>query len=238
MAGSEVNGSANGKAITVAVPRKRRRRGRVAFRIKERNLRARWIEAESLRLHLTGLSFPEVAEVFIRVASALAKPVDQRDKLDQATLGAVTTPQGFNFPPDYRISRQAVLKAAMKALHRIPDLEADIYRKIDGQRIETMFMRLQPMIAKGDPRAVGEAVRAMAHRGKLLGYFSDRQAVEISGKNGKPIEIKSRNPLPPKSKQLDNAFAIAMILREVGALPALEPPVDDVPPAAQNGNSE
>jgi hypothetical protein len=99
-------------------------------------VRARWVEAEAIRLKQMGLSFDAIAEQITRVGLGQATPM-------------VAVPEGVMFPACYRITKQACHKAFRKALAREPALEVDELRKIDQARSEEMFLNLQPAIRKG-----------------------------------------------------------------------------------------
>src|SRR6266478_2090628 len=124
--------------------------------------RARWVEAESIRLKRMGFfSFEEIAEHITSVGRGLAQPI-------------VAT-SDISFPSDYRISRQACHRAFKKALAREPSLEVEELRKIDSQRCEEMYLNLQPAIRKGDPPAVAVGVKVLGHKAKINGYAAPQK---------------------------------------------------------------
>jgi hypothetical protein len=65
--------------------------------VSEAVLRARWIEAETLRLKQMGLSFEAIAEQITRVGCGQAQPL-------------VALPEGVTFPAGYRITKQGCHK--------------------------------------------------------------------------------------------------------------------------------
>jgi hypothetical protein len=98
--------------------------------------RARWVEAETVRLKHMGLSFDAIAEQITRVGRGQAQAI-------------VTVPTGVTFPSEYTISKQACHKAFRKAIAREPSLATEEFRQLDTARCEDMFLNLQPAIRKG-----------------------------------------------------------------------------------------
>jgi hypothetical protein len=138
-------------------------------------LRARWVEAEVLRLKTMGLSFEEMAEQITRVG---------RGK----SVALVAIPPGVTFPDDYSITRQACHKAFRKALARQPALELEELRKLDNARSEEMFFNLQPGIRKGNVRAIEVGIKVLDHSAKINGHAAP-QRHELTGKDGKPLTL-------------------------------------------------
>jgi hypothetical protein len=171
-------------------PDGRWRNSREAVVVSEANLRARWIEAETIHLKRMGLSFDAIAEQIGRVGRAQAQPM---------------TPilNGLTFPPEYAISRQAVHKAFRRAIAREPALEVEELRKLDSARSEEMFMNLQPAIRKGSARAVEVGIKLLDHSARINGYAAP-QKHELTGKDGKPLTLvqllEAVGPLPDEDK--------------------------------------
>jgi hypothetical protein len=143
--------------------------------ISEAILRARWVEAETIRLKRMGLSFDEISELITKIGRGQAHPM-------------VAIPEGVKFPPDYSISRQACHKAFRKAIAREPSLAVEEFRKLDTSRSEEMFLNLQPGIRKGNLRAVEVGIRLLDHSAKINGYAAP-QRHELTGKDGKPLTL-------------------------------------------------
>ncbi len=120
-------------------------------------LRARWVEAETIRLKCKGFPFEVIAEQLSRVGRGQAPPM-------------VAISDGVTFPLDYKITRQACHKAFKKAIAREPALELAELRKLDNMRCEEMFMNLQPSVRKGDARAVEVSVKVLDHKAKINNY--------------------------------------------------------------------
>jgi hypothetical protein len=120
-------------------------------------LRARWVEAETIRLKCKGFPFEVIAEQLSRVGRGQAQPM-------------VAISDGVTFPLDYKITRQACHKAFKKAIAREPALELAELRKLDTMRCEEMFMNLQPSVRKGDARAVEVSVKVLDHKAKINNY--------------------------------------------------------------------
>lgn len=137
--------------------------------------RARWVEAEVIRLKRMGLSFEEIAEQIIRVGRGQAQPI-------------TPIPDGVSFPPNYQISRQGCHKAFRKAIAREPILEVEEFRKIDNARSEEMLLNLQPAIRKGQVRAIDTGLRVLDHSARINGYAAP-QKHELTGKDGQPLTL-------------------------------------------------
>jgi len=138
-------------------------------------LRARWVQAETLRLKIMGFSFDEISEQIGRVGRGQAQAI-------------VTIPEGVTFPPDYRISKQACFKAFNRAIAKTPAPNVEELRIVDNARSEEMFLNLQPGIRKGNARAIEVGVRVLEHAAKINGYTAP-QRHELTGKDGKPLTL-------------------------------------------------
>ena len=143
--------------------------------VSEAVYRARWVEAETVRLKHMGISFDAIAEQITRVGRRQAQAI-------------VTIPDGVEFPPDFQISRQACHKAFKKAVAREPALATEEFRKLDTARCEDMFLNLQPGIRKGNPRSVEAGVKVLRHEAQINGYAAP-QRHELTGKDGKPLTL-------------------------------------------------
>jgi len=140
--------------------------------LKARTIRARWVEAEVLRLKRLGLSFEAIAAQITLIGRGQAQ-------------GMNPLPQGVTFAADYRISAMACCKAFHRALDREPNLEADAMRRLDTERCEEIFLNLQPLIRKGNPRAAAVGIKVLSHKASINGY--QRSVVELTGKDGTPL---------------------------------------------------
>jgi len=138
-------------------------------------MRARWIEAETLRLKTVGFSFQEIADQIVRVAHGTHPPL-------------VDMPEGVAFPPDYAISKQAVYKAFKKAVARQPALALEELRNVDNARSEEMFLNLQPAIRKGNAQSIAVGIKLLDHTARINGYFAPKK-YEVTGKDGKPLTL-------------------------------------------------
>jgi hypothetical protein len=137
--------------------------------------RARWVEAETVRLKQMGLSFDAIADQITRIGRGQGQPL-------------VDVPMDVTFLPDYTISRQACHKALRKALSREPSLASEELRKLDSARCEEMFLNLQPGIRKGNPRSIEAGVKVLRHSAQINGY-SAPQRHELTGKDGGPLTL-------------------------------------------------
>jgi len=132
-----------------------------------RSIIARWVEGETLHLKRLGMSFHAIADHIVEVAHGRQKAM-------------VAVPQDAQFPERYEISMQAVHRAFKRAIDRLPNAEAAELRKLDSERLEEMFLSLQPGIRQGDPRSVQAAVRVLAQNAEINGYKAPAR-VDITG---------------------------------------------------------
>lgn len=139
---------------------------------------ARWVELEVLQRKTLGVkTFVSIAEQLTKVGRGEAPAL-------------VEFPAGLTFPPDYSISAVACWKACQKALARSPRLRAEQMRDIDSDRLEDAILAAQKGVKNGDPGALQAFAKLIATRARLNGYLSP-QKVELSGKLGGPVEIKT-----------------------------------------------
>jgi hypothetical protein len=92
----------------------------------------------------------------------------------------VPVPQDALFPEGYTISLQAVHRAFKRAINRLPDAEAAELRKLSNERLEDMFLSLQPGIRTGDPRSIQAGARVVELHADLNGYKAPER-VDLSG---------------------------------------------------------
>src|SRR5246127_458771 len=132
-----------------------------------RSIIARWVEGETLHLKRLGMSFQAIADHIVEVAHGRQKAM-------------VAVPQDAQLPERYEISMQAVHRAFKRAIDRLPNAEAAELRKLDSERLEEMFLSLQPGIRQGDPRSVQAAVRVLAQNAEINGYKAPAR-IDITG---------------------------------------------------------
>jgi hypothetical protein len=156
-------------------PNGRFRGARQAVVVTEGVLRARWIEAETLRLKVMGFSFEETREQIVRVARG-------------AHPALVTIPEGVTFPLNYSISKQAIYKAFQRAILRQPSLALEELRQVDNARSEEMLLNLQPGIRKGNANSIAVGLKVLDHSARINGYAAP-QRHEMTGKDGKPLSL-------------------------------------------------
>ena len=142
-----------------------------------RSVIARWVEAETLHLKRLGMSFQVIADHIVGVALGKQQAM-------------VPIPEQAPFTEVYSISAQAVHRAFQRGIARLPNTEADAYRKLDTERCEDMFLSLQPGIRKGDPRSVEVGVKVLVHKAEINGYKAPAK-VEMTGKQGGPLAIET-----------------------------------------------
>ena len=142
----------------------------------QRSRLGRWVEAEALDLLNAGvglLSNQRIADHITAVGRGLAK--------------ALADTEAVLFPPNYSISKQAVNKAVKKALLRLPLIRAEEYRKIYLLRTEDMYLRLQPRMAKGDPRAIDSGLRVLNGQCNIMGLSPQQTGTTAAESKSHPI---------------------------------------------------
>jgi hypothetical protein len=142
-----------------------------------RSIIARWVEAETLHLKRLGMSFQVIADHIVAVAQGQQQAM-------------VPIPEHAAFTEEYCISAQAVHRAFRRGIARLPNTEAEAYRKLDTERCEDMFLSLQPGIRKGDPPSVEVGVKVLVHKAEINGYKAPAK-VEMTGKEGGPLAIET-----------------------------------------------
>lgn len=125
-------------------------------RLRPRSIIARWVEAEAVAQKVLGFSFAKIAESISRagrgeIPSAVPKP-------------------DVEFPPDYRITSQAIQKAYNLAMTREARLTAAQMRDLDTDRTEEWILKLQPGIQRGDPQSITTATDLLQFRMQAHGY--------------------------------------------------------------------
>ena len=103
-----------------------------------RTVRARWVEAEGLRLKQMGMSYDAIATHITAVGRGLKPPV-------------VALLDGVTFPTNYKIRKPLVYLAVKAALAAAPRHQAEEYCQLQTDRCEGMFFALQPGIRTGSP---------------------------------------------------------------------------------------
>jgi hypothetical protein len=137
---------------------------------------ARWVERETLRLKKMGVSsFETIADLLTKCGRGQHVPT-------------VVPPDGVTFPPDYSITKMGAWKAYRRRMEKEPSLEAREHRKMDTERLEDLYLSLQPGIKKADPKAIEAGVRVLTLKAKVLGYASP-QKLELTGIAGGPIPV-------------------------------------------------
>ena len=153
-----------------------------------RTLLARWVELEVLRRKTLGVTtLVSIAEQLTKVGRGETPPV-------------VEFPAGLTFPLDYSISAVACWKACQRALARSPRLEAEQMRDIDSDRLEDAILAAQKGVKNGDPGTLQALSKLITTKARLNGYLAP-QRMELSGKSGGPVEIKTTDDDEP-SKML------------------------------------
>jgi len=118
-------------------------------------MRARWVEAEALRLKQMGMSYEAIATHITAVGRGEQPVVPLLD--------------GVTFPTNYKISKPSVFLAVKAALAAAPRHEAEEYRQLQTDRCEEFLLALQPGIRTGSPPHVSSAVKVLQHQADLQG---------------------------------------------------------------------
>src|SRR5713226_1737743 len=84
-----------------------------------RSIIARWVEAETLHLKRLGMSYQLIADHIVGVAHGQQQAM-------------VPIPEHAPFSDEYIISTQAVHRAFQRGIARLPNTEAEAYRKLDS----------------------------------------------------------------------------------------------------------
>ncbi len=135
------------------------RNGNKPRRITVRSLRARWVEAEGLRLKQMGMSYEAIASHITAVGRGLEQP-------------AVPLLAGVTFPTNYNIRKPSVFLAVKAALAAAPRHEAEEYRQLQTERCEDMYLAMQPGIRAGSPPHVASAVKVLQHQADIQGLIA------------------------------------------------------------------
>src|ERR1700722_4806078 len=135
-------------------------------------MRARWVEAEGLRLKQMGMSYEAIATHIAAVGRGLKPPV-------------IALLDGVTFPPNYKISKVSVYLAVKAALAAAPQHEAEEYRQLQTDRCEELLFAPHPGIPAGNPSHVSSAVKVLQHQAALQGLIttnpnSSLQAFQIN----------------------------------------------------------
>jgi hypothetical protein len=149
------------------------RNARSPKKLTERSVRARWEEAETVRLKRFGLGFHPISEQITAVGRGQAQPM-------------VAIPADLTFPKNYHFGTTAAFRAYHRAVNREPSLEVEAMRVLDNARSEELHVYLQPKARKGDVPSVLGIVRVMDHQAKINGYAAPEE-VRVTGKDGEPL---------------------------------------------------
>ena len=81
-------------------------------------------------------------------------------------------------------------RAFKRAIVRLPNTEAAELRKLDSERLEALYLALQPGIRNGDPRSIEVSVKVLAHKAEINRYKAPAK-VELTGKQGGPLAVET-----------------------------------------------
>ena len=131
-----------------------------------RHLIALWVKEWAVKLRRLGSSFDDIARELTQAGQGKGTIVG--GGLNVRPL--VELPPGVVFPPDYRISARAVLKAFRKALACRTELAVDELRALAHDRLETLYLATQGGVGRGSPQAIRAAVVVLHEHARIFGY--------------------------------------------------------------------
>jgi hypothetical protein len=109
-------------------------------------------------------------------------------------------------------------KAYRRGMEREPSFEAQEHRRLDIDRLEELYLALQPGIKRGDLKTIEAAARVLNTKGKIIGYPVPNKTAVDEG----PESARGGNKevvYPP----WDNEKTISMFQEAVALLNGLEP---------------
>jgi hypothetical protein len=171
-----------------------------------KTIRARWIEAEILRLKDEHLKIEAIASHIILVGRGERQPM-------------VPFPPGIAFPPNFSFTHQAVSKAYNRAVDRIPAIEAQRLIKQTDRDLEHQLSCLAGGVRNGDPAAVNASTHIHELRLKAHGALKGGTNIQVK------TEVKTYpGERPDRSKEqiLDVFQKAARIMRELDQDDAIE----------------
>jgi hypothetical protein len=165
-----------------------------------RSVIARWIEAETYRLKIAGMTFSEIANHVIGVAQKRDPPL-------------VPLTPGLEFPENYRITPQGIHQAFERSMRRAPILNAEASRQLDTERCDAWLLALTERIERGEPKAIATGIMVLRHRAQLNGYlppvrFSDRPVDRV-------LDVTASSELrdpPTPAEETQRAITILEVL--------------------------
>jgi len=191
-------------------PDGRFRGNRAKIQVNDKVLIGRWVETQVIRLKRMGVSsFETIADLLTRAGRG-------------EFVATVSVPADVTFPTAYSISKMGAWKAYRRRLEREPSLEAEEHFRMDIERLEEMFLMLQPRIKKGDPKAIETAARIVMLKSRILGYHAPTKiAVSqvLKSEKGRDKQIAQAD--------WDDDTTISMFQQAVALLNGLENKAND-----------
>lgn len=147
-----------------------------------RHLIGIWVTEQAIRLKRLGSAFEDIAR-------ELSLAGHGRGTLVHGAAGTkvplVPLPEGVIFPPDYRITKQAVCKAFRKEIRGRVKLQARELRELAGDRLEMMYTAAVTGALRGDPRSIRAGIVAVVQHARILGYAAPEKP--HAGADGRPL---------------------------------------------------
>jgi hypothetical protein len=165
----------------------------------DKTIRARWTEAEVLRLKDEHLKTEAIANHITQVGRGQRQPL-------------VPFPSGITFPPNFSFTHQAVSKAYNRAVDRIPKIDAQRLVKQIDRDLENTLCGLAPGVHNGDPRAANASTRVRELLLKTHGGLRGGTNIQVN------TEVKTyadKRPKPSKQERTSLFQNAARIMREL-----------------------
>ena len=132
-----------------------------------KTIRARWIEAEILRLKDEHLKLEAIANHITLVGRGERQPI-------------VPFPAGITFLPNFSFTHQAVSKAYNRAVDRIPAIQALRLLKQTDRDLEHQLSCLAPGVRNGDPAAANASTHIHEVRLKAHGVLRGGTNIQVN----------------------------------------------------------
>jgi len=141
---------------------------------------ALWVQAKAYEMVIAGMTQREIAQVITEMGRGI-----RPDRLE-----------GVEYPPDYKISQQAVTLAFRRYCQRNPPPGLEQMRQIDTQRCDDIYRDMLPIIrggGHGAALAADAATRALAHKARINGMDAPIKvaATDKQGRDFAPIPIET-----------------------------------------------
>jgi hypothetical protein len=117
---------------------------------------ARWLEQETYKQRLLGVSLRVIAETIPRSVRGEVNP-------------AVALPPGIEFPPDFKITQRSVERIWSRVLKGFSKEKIEELRVENNLRTDTVWLAMQKGLLQGDPDSGQVALRSLEHQARMNG---------------------------------------------------------------------